>query len=347
VTSLLSPLHPATSVTSLCLSSLHSALSRLHRQPPLDQTDTQLLPLLPSLSSALTKELSQHNLQVLKEALLCAEALLRSWFSPLLPLCRQLVLSSALPDLSSEQAPSDLSLSLSQSLSGLLIATLHLLRHSNRSVSSSARDLLRLWFDLDLENDADADANNSSLSILFRHTCTLFQDALHLKPTGLDVLLHWLADDLLTATALRWGHKGRDSGKTGETKVTTGEESVSHLLRTLSSLLRHRDDKTRESALSAASHLLALDLLFTQRQSQLLLVPAPLTTALLQQRLSPAAAEFLEGLTTEPAFWRRAEGRVLQIVENLLRRISPQPPSQSGPSSPSSSAGAGIATEGS
>jgi hypothetical protein len=264
---------------------------------------------LPPVASALTKELSQHNLQVLKEALVCADDLLGSW--SLLPLWKDLVLTTASVPV--------------REVSGLLISILQLLRHSNRSVASSARELLRKWFLLDASDSPQSLRQNHG-SLLFRLVCALFQEALKLKPTGLDVLLQWLAEDLLPATARRWALLFLSGAGLVAFESEIRDESLSRLLQTLSPLLRHRDEKTREAALSAASHLFALDHLWFQLMAaspppSLSLLSVPSATALLVDQMSPVVAGFLKGLTAEPS-WRRAEGRVLHAVAGFLRKTT-------------------------
>lgn len=270
----------------------------------LDVTDFQL----PCVATAVAKELSQHNLQVLKEALVCVDDFVGSW--SLHPLWKDTLLSSTAPEFTS-----------------LLFSILQLLRHSNRGVTSSAREILKKWFLLDA-NDSPESIRRNNGSFFFRLICTNFQEALKFKPNSLDALLLWLADDLLTFIARRWALLFLTGGFLAAFDCDIRDESLSYLLQTLAPLFSHRDEKTREAALTAMSHLFALDnlwfqLLATSATAPLSLhfISIPATSSLLEDQMSPVTAEFFKGLSAASS-WRRAEGRVLQTVAGFLRKTT-------------------------
>jgi hypothetical protein len=256
----------------------------------------------------LTKELAQSNLQVLKDALLCVEGLVGACFVH--TLWRDLVSAS--------------SSGVSVEVNGLLVGLLQLIRHSNRGVSSTAAEVLRKWFGLDA-NDSCQSLKLNHGSLLLRLVCTHFQEAIKRKPASIDVLLLWLAE-LLELTAMRWAEFLRKCTALEIFDPFVREELTVQLVKILSLFVQHKDEKTREAAFVVASHLFALDTLWLQLVSSpplpsILSLSIPSSISLLLETISPAVGLFLQDLSKQPA-WRRHEGKVLQTVDRVLRKLT-------------------------
>jgi hypothetical protein len=287
--------------------SLHNCSNPLVRTPPVEDIQFAGSDFL-LLTALLAKELVQSNLQVLKDALLCTEGLVGTWLVP--SPWRDLVHSSVS--------------GACEEVSGLLVALLQSIRHSNRGVALTATAILRTWFAFDAD-DCCQSLKLSHGCLLLRLVCVHFQEAVKRKPVSIDVLLRWLAD-LLNLTALRWTQFLRAGTAQDIFDPVSREEMVKQLSQTLSQVVRHRDEKTREAALVLAGNLLALDTLWLQLGSSpplhsILSLAIPTSLPLLLEAVSPTLADVVKGLSKEPA-WRRHEGQLLESVDHFLRRLT-------------------------
>lgn len=259
-----------------------------------------------SLMTVLTKELSQSNLQVLKEALSCVDDFMNCWrnYTPWGEHIRT-------PHLT----PSELTL--------LLVSLIQLLRHSNRAIITSSMELLRKWFEMDASDSPDKLKLTHGARFLVLVSLH-FQEAVKAKPTGIDLLLHWFVE-ILTLTGQRWCQFRTTSAllfilESSERQ----EELISRFIQMLSPLLRHKDEKTRDASLLALGHVCSLDLFWYRHVSNPTaspsLVTIPNSFSELLDQLPPVTAQYMREISTDSS-WKRSEGKFLQAVNSFMRKL--------------------------
>lgn len=270
------------------------------------QECTELEETFQLLVNILIKEVSQHNLQVLKESLSCLEEFF-------LFLRRSSLLHIMNP---------------SNQIKDLFKNIFKLIRHANRGIIDASISLLKVWFENDM-NETCTILKLSHGSIFFYMITTSMFNEIYQKVVG-DSQLRWF-NDLLFMVAQRWCQFYNMNKISNDIfNETIRNEIISSIYNSLPVLLCHKDEKIREASFNILGNLLALDIFWSQLSSQPSSTISPTLTSLnffsleitsdislIENLLSSPSKSFLTTISNE-VYWQRNIGKIPLIMNVFI-----------------------------
>lgn len=201
-----------------------------------------------------------------------------------------------------------------------------LIRHSNHGIVDSTISLLKIWFEIDI-NDNPTILKLSHGSLFFQIVTSIFSELFY-RVVG-DSQLKWF-NELLLMIGQRWCNYFLKNIYNDIYNDIIRDEIINHIQEGLPILLCHKDEKIREVSSNLLGNLIAIDILWCKLFTSPILTSSELIIFFSNENLTDITSInhllssniklFLNKITTE-LYWQKIIGKVFLAINVYFHRL--------------------------